>query len=423
MKLFIAIWIFYKAISKNILHKRSISENIGDNNMKSTKRIKIIAWIMIFCLAFSWSSVPVSAANEQDYEKIINNYYELINNSQYSDICDLYGVELNNFVADFFSNEENAKTHSGIYNVKNAQVLVIQNITATAFAYDDGFTTYSDTQTFFVKCDMDVFSSDKYYTEGNNYFLFSIGVNSNGEVKIVNIEIPNYKIIEAYDTQTEDIMAYKQIRNYYIYGDRPAVLSDAPVYIDYVRNPSKIRVLYNGSVKSVTFSDYCLTVAANEMNTLTNIDGQRAAAMAIKMFAIHYVNSAASGSNYDINSTVQVYKEGVTISAGAKNAMNYIMDYFLLDYYGANFKTFYRTSESNSSYCKQYGGILAQKESDSMGAGGKSWKDILRHYYTRVSNVSYYNSQMNMGALIITTQHTHDWGSGTICSHCGAIAK
>lgn len=220
-----------------------------------------------------------------------------------------------------------------------------------------------------------------------------------------------------------DVQFYRNVRNAYLYENEIVVASDTPIYIDYVKNPSKIRVLYNGSVKKINFTDYCLTVAANEINTLSSVNGRYAAAMAIKMFAMHYVNSAASGANYDINSSVQVYREGVQISSGAQNAMNDIMNYFLLDYYGANFKTFYRTHESDNSYCKQYGGILAQAEGDAMGASGTSWKDILKYYYTRVSTVNYYNSKMNYGNLIITTQHTHDWGGSEVCSYCGAYAK
>lgn len=292
------------------------------------------------------------------------------------------------------------------------------------FLYYDGISTYSNTETFFIKCKMKVYSSDKYYTEGNNYFLFNIGISPNGEVKIANIQIPTYNIIEHNDSQISDVRLYKQTRNYYLYGDIPSpFLTDKPAYIDYVKNPSSIRVLYNGSVKSINFKDYCLTVAANEINTLTSTDGLRAGAMAVKMFAMHFIHTAASGSNYDINSTAQKYDENTKISSGAKSAMNYVMDYFLLDSFGANFKTFYRTSESNHSYCKKNGGIFAQTEGDSMGAKGTSWQDILKHYYTRVSNVSYYNSDMNYGSLIITTQHVHDWGYGTTCAYCGAIAK
>ncbi|MBO5283557.1 MAG: hypothetical protein J6B43_10630 [Lachnospiraceae bacterium] len=392
--------------------------------MKLRKRYNVVIWILLFGLSVSSFTLAVTASESNyDYEAVINQYYELVNNGKQYEIPSLYGTGLNNFVADFFDDDKNQETHSGIYNVKNVQILTVQRISDIPFVFDDEFVTYTETENFFVKCNMEVYTSDKYYMQGNNYFLFTVGIDPNGQVKIINIEIPSFHTIKCYDLQTDDILLYEQTRNYFLYGDIPTPTSDTPVYIDYVRNPRQIRVLYNGSVKSVSFSDYCLTVAANEMNTLKNTDGQRAAAMAIKMFAMHFVNSAASGSNYDINSTVQVYKEGVQISAGAQSAMNYVMDYFLLDYYGANFKTFYRTKESDNEYCKQYGGMLAQIEADTMGGNGKSWQEILRYYYTRVSTVTYYNSKMNTGALIIASQHTHDWGGGEICNYCGAVAK
>lgn len=160
--------------------------------------------------------------------------------------------------------------------------LKIKKISQEPFLYYDGISTYSNTETFFIKCKMKVYSSDKYYTEGNNYFLFNIGISPNGEVKIANIQIPTYNIIEHNDSQISDVISYKQTRNYYLYGDVPSpFLTDKPAYIDYVKNPSSIRVLYNGSVKSINFKDYCLTVAANEINTLTSTDGLHAGAMAV----------------------------------------------------------------------------------------------------------------------------------------------
>ncbi len=169
-----------------------------------------------------------------------------------------------------------------------------------------------------------------------------------------------------------DVIRYINIRNGFLYGELEGneiqPTSDAPVYIDYVRNPSTIRVLINGKVDTVDFKTYCKRAAAD----------------------------AAVEATYN---------------------------YFLLDYYGAFFPTFYRTQKSSKpTYCVQYGGILPQKEADDL-AKTKSWKEILKYYYTRSENVTYYNSLMNYGALIVTTSHVHDWGGGIICAHCGAVAR
>lgn len=48
---------------------------------------------------------------------------------------------------------------------------------------------YVEVMSFFVKCNMNVYKTDKYYMEGNNYFEFTLGKESNGNVNILNIEI------------------------------------------------------------------------------------------------------------------------------------------------------------------------------------------------------------------------------------------
>ena len=359
----------------------------------------------------------------EDYTKQINMYYQFVNNGMHEKITELYGKGLTDSVKDFFNNQDNKKNNEGIFNVKNVKILSLINISEDALDYEDGIDTYSNTKMYFVKCYMDVISPDKYYTQGVNYFVFNIGVNTSGEIKIANLEIPSYQLIDKFDDNESDVKLYKETREKYIYGSSSR-LTDVSSYIDVVKNPSTIRVLYNNTVKVVSFKDYCFRVAAKEMNTINNVNGARACAMAIKMFAIHFVNTAASGCNYDIDDKQQVYAEdGTVISSSAKSAVEYVMNYFLLDRYGANFKTFYRSKASISSYCRKNGGILPQIEANAMGTNGSSWQDILKYYYTRVSGTSYYNSYMNYGNLIITTQHTHNWSNGVNCSSCGALVK
>ncbi|WP_066719965.1 hypothetical protein [Clostridium sp. Marseille-P299] len=371
---------------------------------------KVLAALLAISLLISTQGVAVKAS--ENYETLITKYYDLINEGNQNEVINLYGDSLKNYVNDFFNNEKNKESHQGIYNVINTEVLYANYISQMdTYVYDDY--TYSNVQSYFVKCNMNVYTSDKYYTEGVNYFIFYIGEDLTGDIRIINIEIPYNRTITDNDSDSEDVKLYVTKRNAYLYGGISEYVTDVPAYIDAVKNPSKIRVLYNGSVVERPFAEYLKVVASNEMNTISNTNGARACAMAIKMFAMHFVNTAASGSNYDINDSTQVYKEGVTISTSAKSAVEFVTSYFLLDSYGANFKTFYRTRESNNEYCKKNGGILAQIESNTMGTAGTSWQDILRHYYTRNASVSYYNSHMNYGTLIIASAHTHDWGSGT----------
>ena len=167
--------------------------------------------------------------------------------------------------------------------------------------------------------------------------------------------------------------------------------------------------------------DYCKTVAAGEITVLKNTEALRACALSIKMFAIHHILSAATGTNYDINATDQVFNENNTRTEACNNAVDYTFNYFLLDMYGSMFKTFYRKSSSSTDgqYCKQNGGMLSQMGADNLADDGKNWKE---YYYTRKTNISYYNTAVKSGSLIITTTHVHDWSGGTTCGYCGAIA-
>ncbi len=394
--------------------------------MKCKKRVLVFLATVMLSLSVL-PALAVRANGQEYYSDVILQYYDLMNGTNDRAVLDLYGNALREQVQPFFSNEENMTMHEGIYNVIHASVLCITEIDGDVLETIEG-ESYSDIHTYFVKTYMQVYSSDKYYSQGVNYFTFCLGKDALENICILNIEIPSYTLIETLDADTESVEQYKTQRNSFLYGNTEdsqiALLSDGPVYRDYVGNPSTIRVLVNGTVKTVDFKTYCKRAAAVEMNSgLNNTDGYRACAMALKMFAIHKIYSAASGANYDITTSQQGYSETKQISTSANNAVEYIHDYFLLDYYGAVFPTFYRTQASNKpQYCVQNGGILPQKEADALAAS-TSWQDVLRYYYTRKSNVQYYNTLMTSGNLFITTSHYHDWRTGTECAVCGAHAQ
>lgn len=357
-----------------------------------------------------------------DYINVMLQYYQNINDGNIDRAVNLYSEALYEYIVPFLKDSSARDNHEGLYNI-----ISVEDIDYVIVGEDETLqfegNTYNNVTTFFVKCDMSVYNSDKYYREGINYFLVSVGEDYDSDISIINIEIPLYDMICNYEEDLDIVEDYQVFRNNCIYGDTACVYSDAPVYVDRVANPSTIRVYVNGTVDTVNFKTYLQRNGAVEFNSgLTYSDGYKASAMAAKMFAIHKVLTAASGANYDITSTQQGYSTTKTLSSNASDAIDYIYNYFLIDYYGAVFPTFYRTQASNSSYCKQYGGIMPQKEADSL-AGKSGWQYALKYYYTRTSSVSYYNSQMNTGNLIITTAHNHDWSGGSTCSYCSAIAK
>lgn len=380
----------------------------------------------LFAIVIAIVMLPIrvvsAAENASDYKDLILSYYECVNEERHSDIQELYGQELNNFVAPFFQDFQNEVEHNGIYNVKSAKVTLIEKMAAEETAlYGDEI--YSDIEIFFVKCNMDVYVSDKYYQDGANYFKFYIGLCNDGDAKIANVEIPSYSEIQQYDECGEDVEKFQRIRNEMIYGIVEPYYTDRPKYIDTVANPKTIRVETYGTVN---FYDYCRGVAANEMNNVTTDAAARACAMAIKMFSIHFVLTAASGTNYDIDLTQQSYKPTTEISSRAANAVDYVNDYFMLGAYGEVFKAFFQQeykSQGIAQYCYQYGGALSHYEAYAFGEAGKFWQDILRYYYNKVSSVEYITAARKDGAIIITTAHVHDWSNARYCPTCGALVE
>lgn len=393
---------------------------------------KGIATILTLIIVISFGNNEYILADnygyiDEEFTNLIYEYYKDINDRNYMDILQIYSTSLQYDVYDFFVNERNRVNHEGIYNVVDVEVDMIEKISSSeSVLYNSIY--YSKIDKYFVSCYMNVYETDKYYMQGDNYFEFTIGKDENGDVEIVDIEIASYNNIKKYvKTSFEQ---YISVRNYLIYGEESDSAScyavrpggyDAPVYVDYVDNPANIRILYNGTVQTIDFKTYLERTVAVECNSgLDGIETYKACAMAVKMYAIHKVLKRAVGYNYDIKvPDDQDYDPNKPLSENAKAAVNYIYDYFLLDYYGAVFMTPYRTKVSDSSYCVNHGGIMPQINSET---AGMSWKDKLYYYYTRIENTSYYNNDMNYGSLIITYKHTHDWSSGENCGVCGARA-
>ena len=150
----------------------------------------------------------------------------------------------------------------------------------------------------------------------------------------------------------------------------------------------------------------------------------RAAAMAIKRYSFHFVNTAVYGADYQITQAVQKYDPETTISTKAANAVEFVKDYFMLGEYGENFKTFYYTAyDPNTTvgkYAYQNGGVLSHRETESLGKSGYSWQGILEYYYVKKSGTTYFPYAKESSGVIFTTAHNHDWSNASYCPYCGA---
>lgn len=159
---------------------------------------KIFTFLLVLLLGFSITSDVKAKETFNHPEDIIMSYFNCINEKRYTDVQKLYGEELNEFVYEFFQNMENVEEHQGIYNVKNVTSEKIREIgTCEDYEYNEYF--YSNIKKFFVKCNMNVYQTDKYYQEGVNYFIFYIGMNEDSCLKILNIEIPTYSELMTYE--------------------------------------------------------------------------------------------------------------------------------------------------------------------------------------------------------------------------------
>lgn len=423
------------------------AEKKGEEDMK-----RLYGWILIFAVTtaelFSLCRFPdavyAGEANAGgEYVALINEYYELINNGNQERVIDLYGDSLRREVQAFFDNNNNNRENGeGIFGVESVEVLQIK-LMESGFSYTYSGQIFLNTNKYFVKCNMMVDETDKYYSNGINYFQFYIGIDSDGNIRIACVDIPLGHVITENDDNMENTAAYIERRNKQLYGetltesegdaeeqqtDMIMMLSetDKPLAVDYVQNPLVIRVILDdGSIVVRDLKDYCKTVAAGEITVLTNTEALRACALAIKMFAVHKILTAGAGASSDITCHDQWFDESNQRTEACNAAVDYIFDYFLLDEYGSIMRTFYRRSSSSQQgeYCRQYGGILSQLGADELAGSGNDWKYILHYYYERMSGISYYNSFVSYGALIITTSHMHDWSGGSVCGICNAVAN
>lgn len=373
--------------------------------------------------------IGVSAAgntNIQEYLDIISRYYEYVNQDEAEKVTELYGDKLQREVLAFFGNNENKRNKEGLFGVETAQIEKVVELEEADYYEYYGY-TYSDVKTFFVQCSMNVSESDKYYSDGVNYFKFYIG-ESLGRLSVFNLEIPTEHEILSNATAYNDAVSYIDSRNQMIFGvsqqNNNSRAYDSPIYRSVVGNPTTIRVLLSdGTVDTVNFKTYCKCVAGGEITTLYESEALKACAMAIKMFAIHSVLRAAGGGGYDITSTAQTYVPSNTGNSRTNSAVEQIYDLFLLDSNGCVFPTFYRRSYDsvNGNYCKEGGGILAQILAEDMAKyDDMTWTDILKYYYQRKSGVTCYNPDMAYGRLIFTTAHQHSFSYEAMCTICGA---
>lgn len=417
---------------------------------------KLYGWILIIAIVaaelfslcgFSDAVYAGEVSAGGEYVALINEYYELINNGDQERVIDLYGDSLRGEVQAFFENNDNRENGEGIFGVESVEVLQIK-LMESGFSYTYSGKVFLNTNKYFVKCNMTVDESDKYYSNGINYFQFYIGTDSDGNIRIACVDIPLGHVITENDDNMEDTAEYIDRRNKQLYGEPLTEsewdeeiqllngnvmlkMNDNSTYeetaaVDYVQNPSVIRVILDdGSIVVRDLKDYCKTVAAGEITVLTNTEALRACALAIKMFAVHKILTAGAGASCDITCHEQWFDESNQRTEACNAAVDYVFDYFLLDEYGNIMKTFYRRSSSSQQgeYCRQYGGILSQLGADELAGSGNDWKYILHYYYERMSGISYYNTAVSYGALIITTSHTHDWSGGPVCGICNAVAN
>lgn len=373
--------------------------------------------------------INVSAAsriNIQEYLNIISRYYEYVNQEEVEKVAELYGDKLKSEILVFFGNSQNKINKSGLFGVESAQVENVVELEELDNYEYYGY-TYSDVKVLFVQCHMSVSETNKYYSNGINYFKFYVG-KSQGSLCMFNLEIPTEHEILSNATSYNEAANYINYRNQMIFGvshqHSNSRAYDSPIYSSVVENPSTIRVLLSdGTVTTVDFKTYCKCVAGGEITTLYESEALKACAMAIKMFAIHSVLRSAGGGGYDITSTAQTYVPGNTGNSRTNYAVDQIYDLFLLDSNGCVFPTFYRKNynSADGEYCKEGGGILAQLLAEDMAKyDDMTWTDILKHYYTRKAGVTCYNPYMAYGSLIFTTAHQHWFSYEAKCIICGA---
>lgn len=382
--------------------------------MKRTKRIVslVIAMLML--------ATSVCTASASGIPAVIGDYFECLDQQNWTALGSLLAEEDHAEFEAFIANADNQNNHIGYFNFESVGIVSCQEVAEdemdTSYLSEDKLNNYSDLECWDCIVYVDAHEDTDYLVSGYNHYIIFVGEDAEGNSRIVQV------LRDKIYIHTEESVSTRGI--------------DTPVTITYGNewaNPQTIKVLYNGSVLTLNFKEYCYVVLMNEFGTNSfNEEARKASGMCVKQYAWNRILvQKYPNLGYDVVATNgdQVYNPNNTPTTKVIAAIDAIWDYMMLTSDNKLFCSFYCTSSSTNPDAVMSGGALSHTEANYLGNIGYDWQEILHYYYDNATREG-----INYGIIkIIPFDHSligmTRQSSGSVhhhyvkCTTCGSYHK
>ncbi|MFV0496871.1 MAG: hypothetical protein ACK5L0_01700 [Candidatus Fimivivens sp.] len=345
-------------------------------------------------------SVTTDVSNIDANEALVREFVQ--STGDWDKWVSFYTSSARQMYEDFISNGKNVSNNVGILTATAADVVSIEQIdnmyAPRFFELADFYESEDNYETYLVGMDMKVKEDTEYFYNGINYKLVVL-VNNGGDWEIGGQSGAPVEVM----VKSEGAGINEALEKY-----RKRVQGDAtitPFGVGYGlltpgSTPTSIKVYYDGTVYTPTFSTFVKNATTNEIGNMGyDAEAVKANVLAVKMCG-WWCKVAQYRDSYgaDIMYGDVAYKPNTTIAQSVTNAYNSVGSMRCVSSSGTGSKLFY-TAYFAGDYDDdgEESGELRQNGSDYLATElGYDYKEILHYYY---DNSDYNNP--NVGTVRI----------------------
>lgn len=388
--------------------------------------IKVVSVLLSIAMVFG--CVPSAFAvdtNTDESTNVILQYVDALNDHDWDTIIQMSPNEDYKENISFYYNEKNERDNVGFHTVTSAETYSISELELKdLYKYTNAeyyFDAYETLKLYLVGVNLTVDKESKYFYNGLNFFLVTLGKEDGGWKVVLFSQAPASAIeknmptpLAANDSDTDNGNVEKAlniIRARYqgiiLDGDgnvidtniatTEQIAEEKGLDISNLEESSTIRstddhtrpstisvyITSTGAIEEVEFYDYCKCVLPNEWYSTWKTESLKAGAQAVKFVGWYCVyNAKYPNKGYDVKDSTadQVYKEGSEVDS-CTAAINAVGGIGMENSENEIFYPSYRAGTSGTAGT-QYGGILYQYGSQYLAGLGYIYDEILDYYYS-----------------------------------------
>lgn len=396
-------------------------------------RRKIVGSFLISCICFSSMFQGQAYAREfvvgnldvddndiveenGAYSELLDEYVDAINEKDWKRYKKCFSLELEEQLNDF-PTQEQTQERTGLLAVDKIAINDIKKISMDdAVRCEPRFenleiSEYDNIACYYVGFDYDVKQEyeNEFYYDGTKYSFIIVGENENGKDILGMEDAYYYDVIEdvgvAFDNEDER-KAIKVIdnRNNGVITNfsgevlrnetkfekvnvlKDEVLNEYNASKTYVSEPEIIKVVVNGSVKSMSLNNYTANVLPNEWYMSWNESSLKAGAVTIRMFGWYNVlhpRTPATTYGAHVTDTTE-YQRYVDGSATTKSLLmvQHTETVAMLNSSNSIFEPQYRAGYSGMTTSGKNSGVMYQWGTKYLGEQNYSYKNICSFYFS-----------------------------------------